>query len=173
MSRIYNEIPCFELLYYVVYDACCVIVSPMRKQKKNSDICACNFVSFLNYICLCIWCACVWRPEINIWESFLIVLHTVVWGRVSWLNMVTLTSCLFQGFPWLCLLSTRITGRPLCPPGIFMGTGDLNFHLYACTASAFSTKLSPLPLFPPIINKGSQIKFISSRKLIDGSWNAK
>lgn len=149
----------------------------MKKQKKNSDICACTFVLFLNYICLCVWCACVWgtharprtcswRPEVSIWESVLIVLHTVVWGRVSWLTMVTLASCLFQGFPWLCLLSTRITGRPLCPPGIFMGTGNLNFHLYACTASALSTELSPLPLFPPVINKGNQIKFISSKKLV-------
>lgn len=59
-------------------------------------------------------------------------------------NMANVTSQLLLGSPCLGPPSTGITGSPLHPPGIYMGSGAPNSLPYSFRASALSTEPSPL-----------------------------
>lgn len=88
------------------------------------------------YVCRC---PCTWRFKVDVGNHPPYLLHLIQWAGVSQSNtefvkMASLDSQLALGILFLPSES-GIIGRPLCPPGIYMGSGVPNIGLHPCMAS--------------------------------------
>lgn len=77
----------------------------------------------------CTMCSCV-HGHLKLTLRVLIFLHLIHWGRVFQLSpelddVASLTSRLAPGTPCLCPLSAGTGGRSSCPPGIYIGSGEM------------------------------------------------
>lgn len=95
------------------------------------------FMSVFSHVCGmhvfqmygCTMCSCV-HGHLKLTLRVLISLHLIHWGRVSQLSpelddVASLTSRLAPGTPCLCPLSAGTGGRSSCPPGIYIGSGEM------------------------------------------------
>lgn len=82
-------------------------------------------------------CACV-HEHLKLTLRVLTSLYLIHWGRVSQVSpelndAASLTSQLAPGTPYLCPLSAGTGGRSSCPPGIDIGSGEMQLSCrYLC-----------------------------------------
>lgn len=104
---------------------------------------ACSLV----WVCLCCKCTCLWRPEAHV-RSLSWSLSTPFIEVGSQLNpeLVCPPALINQPVfisPYLCLLSTGITGGPLHCLDIYVGSGNDLHSAQASVAVSLTTKQSP------------------------------
>lgn len=112
-----------------------------------AHLCVLMFYCGATCVCDCTW---VWRPKLTLVFHLTYQVRQVLLLNSEFVFLASLACQFAQSIPCLLFPHSGITGRPSCPPGIYMGSEDLNFslHTWMTRLSLQSHLLQPCVSFP-------------------------
>lgn len=103
-------------------------------------VCMCIYDCGYTFMCCCAYMySCMWEQEVDVgcfsWSLSFVFTEAAYFG---WKQSSPTWPAPLATLFWESWLSARITGRPICPLNICLGTGDLNSSPHAFMVSDFN-----------------------------------